>query len=231
MEIMIVTGAAGNLGRAISTRLLAAGAQVIALDRPGPVLDALANLPGADHLQTLPVADLTDEAATTAAIASVIARHGRIDGVAHTVGGFAMGGIAASGPALWEEMFRLNVLTTLNVLRAAAVPMQAAGRGSLVAVGAGAALRAPAGMAAYAASKSAVLRLVESLADELKATGIRVNSVLPGTMDTPQNRAAMPDADPALWTRPDEVARTIAFLLSADASGITGAHLPVPGRG
>jgi NAD(P)-dependent dehydrogenase (short-subunit alcohol dehydrogenase family) len=128
-------------------------------------------------------------------------------------------------------MFRVNLLSTLNLYRAAVAAMRPAGRGNLVAIGAMAGLKAPAELSAYAAAKSGVLRLTESLADELKGEGIRVNAVLPGTIDTPQNRAAMPDADPSHWVRPEEVAEAIAFLLSDAASGVTGALLPVTGRG
>ena len=224
-KTIMLTGAAGNLGRAVIARLLADGADVVALDRPGP---GLAGLKG---VQTVAVADLADEAACTEAVSSVLAAYGRLDGVVHTVGGFAWAGLAQSPAALWEQQFRMNVLTTLNVLRAAAGHMRVAGHGSMVAVGAGAAQRAPAGMSAYAAAKSAVHRMVESFADELKGENIRVNAVLPGTMDTPQNRADMPDADPSKWTRTSEVADTFAFLLSDAASGVTGVLLPVPGRG
>jgi NAD(P)-dependent dehydrogenase (short-subunit alcohol dehydrogenase family) len=128
-------------------------------------------------------------------------------------------------------MFRLNLLTTANVFGAAIARMRTAGQGSLVAIGAMAALRSPAGLAAYAASKSGVLRLVESYAEELKAEGIRVNAVLPGIIDTPQNRAAMPGADTTTWVQPAQLAEAIAFLLSGAASGITGTLLPVTGRG
>ncbi len=224
-KTIVLTGAAGNLGRAVTSSLLAGGANVIALDRPGPGLAAL------QGVHTIAIADLADEAACTSTFSGIAATFGRIDGVVHTVGGFAYAGLADSGPALFEQQFRMNVLTTLNVLRAAIAHMRIAGHGSIVAVGAGAALRAPSGMAAYAGAKSAVHRLVESFADELKTQHIRVNAVLPSTMDTPQNRADMPDADPALWTKPSEVAETIAFLLSDAASGITGALVPVAGRG
>jgi NAD(P)-dependent dehydrogenase (short-subunit alcohol dehydrogenase family) len=224
-QTIIVTGAAGNLGRVTVARLLAAGARVVAFDRPGEMLDRMA---GPERLAIMPIADLADQAACDAAVAAAAADG--LHGAVHTVGGFAWAGLAESGPDLWEQQFRLNVITTLNVLRAAIAPMRAAGAGSVVAVGAGAALRAPGFMSAYAAAKSAVHRMVESFADELKAAGVRVNAVLPGTMDTPQNRAAMPDADPSRWTRTEEVAATIEFLLSDSASGITGALVPVPGR-
>lgn len=151
-------------------------------------------------------------------------------GIAHTVGGFASAAAAEGGPDLWEQMYRLNVLTTLNIFRAALPSMRAAGRGSLVAIGAGAAVKAPSGLGAYAGAKSAVHRLVESFADELKADRIRVNAILPSIIDTPQNRAAMPDADHTAWVRPREIADAIAFLLAEDASGVTGAFIPVSGR-
>ncbi len=227
-KTIIITGAAGNLGRATTALLLAEGAGVAAFDRPGAALDALPDHPA---LEKVALPDLADEAACAAAIAAVIARHDGLDGVVHTVGGFAWAGLADSPAALWEHQFRLNVLTTLNVLRSAAAHMRAHGGGSIVAVGAGAAQRAPAGMSAYAAAKSAVHRMIESFADELKGEAVRVNAVLPGTMDTPQNRADMPDADPTKWTRTEEVAATIAFLLSDAGSGITGVLVPVPGRG
>lgn len=220
--VVIVTGAFGNLGRVLTGVLTARGLRVAAIERGGvPLVDGAALHIAAD--------DLTDPAQAEAAVAQA-ATLGPIAGVATTVGGFAWAGLADSPPALWEQMFRLNVLTALTMLRASVPLFHAAGGGSFVAVGAGAALRAPSGMSAYAASKAGVLRLVESAADELKAARIRVNAVLPGTMDTPQNRASMPDADPSLWTTPLEVAETIAFLLSGAASGITGAAIPVPGR-
>lgn len=229
--VLLVTGASGNVGSALLKVLAAQGARLVVVDR---TKEALARLPegfgpGSPHLHVA-AHDLAEPAACESAVAQAVAHYGRLDGLANTVGAFAMAPLADSGQALWDDMLRLNLFTTLHLFRAAAPVMRTAG-GSLVAVGAGAALRAPAGMAAYAASKAAVLRLVESLAAELKADHVRVNAVLPGTIDTPQNRAAMPGADPAAWVTPHEVAEAIAFLLSPEASGVTGSALAVPGRG
>ena len=158
-------------------------------------------------------------------------RFGRIDGLVHTVGTFAMADIDAADPAHWELLFEANLITTLNMCRAVVPAMRAAGRGSIVTVGSAAAARAGKGMAAYAASKSAVLRLTESLADELKAHGVRANCVLPSIIDTPQNRAAMPKADTSRWVTPGQIAEVIAFLLSDAGAGVNGAAVPVTGRG
>jgi NAD(P)-dependent dehydrogenase (short-subunit alcohol dehydrogenase family) len=225
LKVALVTGAAGNVGRAVVALLAARGISVAALDRVAPPL------PGGDAHLPIAGADLLDPAGCDAAVAQVLARYGRLDMVAHTVGAFAMAPLAEATPGHWQQMFQINLMSTLNLYRAATPPMRAAGRGSLVAIGAMAALRAPAEMAAYAAAKAAVLKLTESLAEELKAEGVRVNAVLPGTIDTPQNRAAMPDADASRWLRPEQVAEAMVFLLSDAASGITGALLPVTGRG
>jgi len=230
-SIALVTGAAGNLGRAVVAALAARGSCVVALDRAaGDVEGVVAALPGAGHLALAGV-DLADAGACEAAIGQVMSRCGRLDGVVHTVGGFAAAPIAEGEPALFEAMFRLNLLTTVNLLRAAIGAMRPAGRGSLVAIGAMAALRSPSGLAAYSAAKSGVLRLVEAYAEELKPEGLRVNALLPGTIDTPQNRAAMPGADTSGWVAPAQLAEAAAFLLSPEASGITGALLPVTARG
>jgi NAD(P)-dependent dehydrogenase (short-subunit alcohol dehydrogenase family) len=231
-NVVIVTGAAGNLGRATASLLAERGFCIVAVDRAFQAsqawLDGLA-LP-ARHLAISGI-DLGDPAACDGVVARALDRFGRIDGLVHTVGGFEAAPIAASGSDLWERLFRLNTLTTVNMFRPAIAAMRPAQRGSLVAIGAGAALKAPAGLAAYAAAKSAVLRLVESFADELKPEGIRVNAVLPSIIDTPENRAAMPAADPSAWVTPRQLAEVIAFLISDAASGVTGASYPVTGRG
>jgi NAD(P)-dependent dehydrogenase (short-subunit alcohol dehydrogenase family) len=231
-QVALVTGAAGNVGRAVAEVLAARGVQIAAIDRSGGPLQAMVGaLPDPARHLVIADLDLTDPAGCQAAVARVLARYGRLDMVAHTVGTFAAAPLAEATPAMWEQMFRVNLMTTANIYSAAIEPMRAARRGSLAAIGAAAALKAPAGFAAYAAAKSGVLRLTESLSEELKAAGVRVNAVLPGTIDTPQNRAAMPDADPDLWVRPSQVAEAIAFLLSDAASGISGALLPVTGFG
>jgi NAD(P)-dependent dehydrogenase (short-subunit alcohol dehydrogenase family) len=228
-KMFIVTGAAGNVGAALTTLLVARGHRVAALDRTA---EALAARFGAEAaVLPVAVADLSDPAVARDAVARVVAAFGRIDGVAATVGTFATAPTAESTPELWERMLRINLFTVLNMFSAALPPLRAAGGGSLVAISAGAALRAGPGMAAYAASKSAVLRLVESMAEETKGDRVRVNAVLPGTIDTPQNRAAMPDADPSRWVTPTQVAEVLAFLLSDASSGVTGAALGVPGLG
>ena len=222
--VHLVTGARGNLGAAVVAVLRARGARVATVDRAEGGTDD-------EGLLALGGVDLLDPAACARAVAATLDRFGRLDGVAHAAGGFAVAKADEADAAVWERMFRLNLVTTLNVFRAALPPMRGAGRGALVAVGAAAAGRAGAGFGPYAASKTAVLRLVESYAAELGRDGIRVNAVLPGTMDTPQNREAMPNADRSKWVTTAEVAETIAFLLGPASSGVSGAAVPVTGRG
>jgi NAD(P)-dependent dehydrogenase (short-subunit alcohol dehydrogenase family) len=225
--VTIVTGGSGNLGRATVALLAQRGHRVVAVDRAAWTLDAVRDAP--ERHEALVEADLSLPEAAERVVARALDRFGRLDGVVNTVGGFAMAPIADSGLELWEQMFRINVLTTLNVFRAAIARMRVAGRGSLVAIAAAPALRAPAGMSAYAAAKSGVIRLVESFAEELKPDRVRVNAILPSIIDTPQNRAAMPDADHSRWVRPEELANVIAFLLSDSASAVTAASIGVPG--
>ena len=218
-----MTGAAGALGGAVCGRLAAEGWAVAAVARGAA--DALPVC--AAH--RLGGVDLTDEAATERAFAELgPAVGGRVQGLVNAAGGFAWEKIAGGRRATWDRLHALNVTTALNASRAA-LPLLGRG-GAIVNVGAAAAGRAAAGMGAYAAAKSAVLRLTESLAAELKAEGIRVNAVLPSIIDTPANRADMPDADFGKWVRLEELAEVIFFLLSYKASGITGAAIPVTGR-
>ena len=217
---VVVTGAAGNLGRTVCARLPADGWSIAAID----VGDA-ARFP--DAVLRLADVDLGDAAQAEQALAEASER-GPIYGLVNIAGGFAWEMIEDGSIETWDRLYNLNLRTALNACRAA-LPRLGDGA-SIVNIGAAAAAKAELGMGAYAASKSAVARLTESLAAELKARGIRVNAVLPSIIDTPANRAEMPDADFSRWVTADELAEVIAFLLSERASGITGASIPVTGR-
>jgi NAD(P)-dependent dehydrogenase (short-subunit alcohol dehydrogenase family) len=220
-ERIVVTGAAGALGKVVVERLKADGVAVIAID-----IGEAAALPP-DAALRLARVDLSDEAATRRAFAEVEARLGRLNGLVNVAGGFAWETVGEGSSATWDRLYQLNLKTALHAC-AAALPLLEEG-GSIVNIGAAAAARAGIGMAAYAASKSGVARLTEALATELKPRRIRVNAVLPSIIDTPANRAAMPAADFTSWVTPGELAHVIAFLLSDEASGITGASIPVTG--
>ena len=230
-SVVILTGAGGNLGAAVVRLLAGRGARLVAMERSE---DALARaVAGLDPARVLaePGVDLGDPEACAGLVRRALDRFGRVDGLVHTVGGFAMAEVLDGDPGHWERLLQANLFTTLNVCRAVAPAMREAGRGSIVTVGAAAAARAGKGMAAYASAKSAVLRLTEALAAELKDAGVRANCVLPGTIDTPPNRAAMPKADPSRWVTPTQIAEVVAFLLDPASDGVTGAAIPVTGRG
>jgi NAD(P)-dependent dehydrogenase (short-subunit alcohol dehydrogenase family) len=231
-KVVIVTGAGGNLGAATVAGLAGRGAHLVAAERRDEVLQR--SLAATDdpsrHLAVAGI-DLTEERDCATLVDRAMERFGRVDGLATTVGGFAAAPLAHTDAELLVQMMRINAVTTLNIMRAVLPSMRAAGAGSVVVVGAASARQASAGIAAYAAAKSAALRLVESFADEVRPEGVRVNAVLPGTIDTPQNRAAMPGADHATWVSPGQIAEVIGFLLSDAATGVTGALIPVTGRG
>lgn len=217
---VIVTGAAGALGRAVVAALVAEGANVVAVDLAPEIGDF-------GQAASVGGIDLTDAAAATAAYARIVADHGPLAGLANIAGGFAWETVADGDVDTWDRLYRINVRSALNSCRAA-LPGLAAG--AIVNVGAAGALKAAAGMGAYAASKAGVARLTEALAEELKDRGVRVNAVLPSIIDTPANRADMPDAAHDRWVTPAALAAVIAFLLSDAAAAVTGACLPVTGR-
>jgi NAD(P)-dependent dehydrogenase (short-subunit alcohol dehydrogenase family) len=230
--VSVVTGAVGNLGEAVVRRLAAAGAHVVLVDRSQQRLDQkYADFAAAgDHLLAGDV-DLTEEASVANLFERVDARFGRVDILVNTVGGFRGGApIHEADPADWDFLFRLNVRTALLTCREAVRRMIPQASGAIVNVASEAALSGTANYAAYSVAKTGVLRLTEALAGETRSHGLRVNCVLPGTMDTPANRTAMPDADPSTWATLDEVAGVIGFLCSDAAQGVTGAGLPIRGR-
>lgn len=227
-ETVLITGASGNLGRAVAAAFAARGANLALLDRNRAHLDAAFG--GESERRMLVAADLLDAAGVETAVAAVIARFGRIDALANIAGGFRMGTpVHATSDADWNFLFDLNVRTVLHAARAVVPRMLAAGRGRIVNVGAFAAQKGAADMGAYVAAKSAVIRLTESMAAELRDKGINVNCVLPTIIDTPENRKAMPGADPARWVAPDDLASVIAFLASDAARAVHGAAVPVTG--
>ncbi len=218
----MITGAAGNLGRAVATAFASRGARLVLLDRREPPA------PPAEHLAL--AGDLLDAASVQAAADRAIERFGRIDALCNIAGAFRMGApVHETSAEDWNFLLDVNARSVLNTARAVVPRMLAAGGGKIVNVGAYAAQKGVAHMGAYVAAKSAVIRLTESMAAELRSRNINVNCVLPTIIDTPENRAAMPGADPRLWVAPRDLAEVIAFLASDAARAIHGAALPVTG--
>ncbi|HEX9799155.1 MAG TPA: SDR family NAD(P)-dependent oxidoreductase [Thermoanaerobaculia bacterium] len=229
-HVALVTGASGALGEALVRRLLAAGARVAAVDRKPERLGAVyADLPG-DRRPSAHGADLADAAAVGAMVAAVVERYGRIDHLFNVAGAYAGGDtVEATSPETWQRLWDANFRSTLHVSAASVPAMKGQGGGTVVNVASRAALGGDAGAAAYSIAKTAVVRLTESLAAEGKRRGVRVNCVLPATIDTPANRAAMPDADTTTWVELDALVDVLLFLASPAARAVHGAALPVFG--
>jgi NAD(P)-dependent dehydrogenase (short-subunit alcohol dehydrogenase family) len=229
-KVALVAGGTGGLGRAVSLAFREEGARVVVTYRAQEEFDALRNAARGDaHIEGHRI-DVTDETAVSELVERVVAQHGALDALVNTVGGYA------GGVKLWEletatldRMLALNLRSGYVLSRAAVQPMLKRGRGAIVNVAAKAAFDHPAGAAAYAASKAAAVAMLDSMARELRGSGVRVNSILPSVIDTQQNRQAMPEADFAKWPKPEEIARVILFLCSDDAKVIHGAALPVYG--
>ncbi len=221
-RVIAITGGHGVLGRAVIEAALMEGLRVA-------IIDHAAGQTAPDGVLELAGVDLTDPASATRAIDAAAAHFGRLDALLNIAGGFVWQTADDADPA-WDRMFALNLTTALNASRAALPHLKRSDEGRIVNVGANGALRSAAGMGAYAASKSAVHRLTESLAEELKSTSVTVNAVLPSILDTAQNRKDMPDADPATWVQPADLARVMLFLASPDSRAVTGALIPVVGR-
>ena len=215
-RIVMVTGAAGNLGRAVAAAFQGLGATLVLLDMK----------PEGSIIQV----DLRDPRSVQQTVDRTLERHGRIDVLCNIAGGFRMGPALHETPDQdWDFLFELNAKSVLHMARAVVPAMIRNGSGKIVNVGAYAAQKGVAAMGAYVASKSAVIRITETMAAELREKTINVNCVLPTILDTPENRSAMPQADPRRWVAPEDLAAVIVFLASDAARAIHGAAIPVTG--
>ena len=233
-KVAVITGAAGNLGSAVAQAFAAAGCALALVDRDAAGLEAVIARLGAAETPVEAAAfavDLLDPADVGAKVAAIQARFGRIDVLANIAGGFTMGPrLHETSDRDWDFMLDLNARSVFHTCRAVLPTMLQAGSGRIVNVSARAALEGKAKMGPYCASKAAVITLTETLAAECRLDGINVNCILPGTIDTPQNRADMPDADHARWVPPAALADVVLFLASAASRAVTGAAIPVFGQ-
>ena len=231
-KTVLVAGGTGGLGNAVSLAFLEEGARVVVTYRREEEYAALNKAAGVKAVALEgSLVDVTDERATAELVAGIVARHSRLDALVNTVGGYV------GGVTLWEletkvfdAMLSLNLRSGYALARAVLPAMLKQRHGSIVNVAAKAAFDHGAGAAAYAASKAAAVAMMDSLAADLKGTGVRVNSILPSIIDTAVNRKAMPNADFTFWPKPEEIAQVILFLCSDNAAVIHGAAVPVYGN-
>ena len=225
---VMLTGAAGNLGQALAAAFAEQGARLVLLGRQTDEMRIIFGEEGPDRLYL--ATDLLDAQQVSVAFNAAVHRFARVDVLCNLAGGFRMGPtVHQTEDSTWDFLEEINVRTMLNMVRVVVPHMIECGGGKIVNVGAFAAQRGVAAMGAYCAAKSSVVRLTESMAAELREKHINVNCVLPTIMDTPENRAAMPDADPARWVAPKDLANVIVFLASPAARAIHGVALPVTG--
>ncbi|HEV8606291.1 MAG TPA: SDR family NAD(P)-dependent oxidoreductase [Tepidisphaeraceae bacterium] len=228
-QTILVAGGTGGLGRAVSLAFLQEGANVAVTYRKPEEFAALQSAAAANSSRLEGhITDVTDESAVSQLIEKILSKHGRLDALVNTVGGFTGGQKfwEADGKSL-DQMLTVNLRSGWVLSRAAVRPMLKAGRGSIINIASKAALDHSPTLAAYSASKAAALALIDSLAADLKGAGVRANSVLPSIIDTEINRKMMPKADFSKWPKPEEIARVILFLCSDDAKLINGAAIPV----
>jgi NAD(P)-dependent dehydrogenase (short-subunit alcohol dehydrogenase family) len=231
-KVVLVAGGTGGLGHAVSRTFLEEGAAVVVSYRREEEFTALKQAVGAKAIALEGFAvDVTDQRAAGEFVGAVLSRHGRVDALVNTVGGYA------GGVKLWEmetkvleTMLALNLRSGYTLARAVVPAMLKQGNGAIVNVAAKAAFDHGAGAAAYAASKAAAVAMMDSLAADVKGTGVRVNSILPSIIDTAANRQAMPEANFATWPKPEEIAQVILFLCSDHAAVVHGAAVPVYGN-
>ena len=225
---VIVTGAAGTLGKAVTAAFADLGENLVLVDLNRAALEKAF---GSENDRRLfAPANLLEIAETSGVAQAALARFGRIDVLCNIAGGFRMGEtVHETSDENWNFLFDINARTVLHAVRAVVPHMLSAGDGKIVNVGAFAAQKGAALMAAYTASKATVIRMTEAMAAELRGKNINVNCVLPTIIDTPENRASMPTVDPSRWVAPAALADVIAFLASDAARAVHGAALPVSG--
>jgi NAD(P)-dependent dehydrogenase (short-subunit alcohol dehydrogenase family) len=230
-RVVLVAGGTGALGRAVVLAFLAEGAEVVAAGRRPGELDAVAAAAGAARSRLgFAQADVSVQEGAARAVEEALRRRGRLDALVNAVGGWTGGApVLDEAPDALERMLALNLRPGHALARAALAHMVPAGRGAIVEIASAAAVGPQPGQASYGASKAAALSLFQSIAEELRPRGVRVNVVLPGTMDTEANRRAMPGADRSTWVSTGDVARTVLFLCSDDARAVSGAAIPVRG--
>jgi NAD(P)-dependent dehydrogenase (short-subunit alcohol dehydrogenase family) len=221
-RVVLITGARGGLGSFVTQRFLATGATVVGAARGISQEDF-----PAPNFAALP-ADLTKSTAVNGVIGAIVERYRRLDVLVHVVGGFAGGkSVAETDDATWEQMRDLNLTSAFYLLRTAIPHLRKSGSGRIVAIGSLAAAEPHAGLGAYVTFKSALVSLVRTVALENNDAGLTANVVLPGTMDTPANRKAMPGADFSNWLEPADVADLIVWLADERAKHITGTAIPM----
>jgi NAD(P)-dependent dehydrogenase (short-subunit alcohol dehydrogenase family) len=230
-KIILVAGGTGGLGRAVTLAFLSEGAKVIVTYRNELPFAALKATAGSVTGSLYGIAaDLTDEASAAKVIQDIIARYGRLDVVVNAIGGFAGGKLSETTAKTFEQMLEMNLCSGFALAHAAIPVLLKQGEGVLINVASKAAVDHGAGASAYAASKAAAVAMMDSLAAEVKGSGVRVNSVLPSIIDTEANRKAMPAAAFGNWPKPEEIAEVILFLASDQARLIHGASIPVYGN-
>lgn len=231
-KVVLVTGGTGGLGRAVSTAFLDEGAKVVVTYFYEEEMDDLKRASGANVSSLAGQRiDVTDDSAVSEFVKRLVEAHGRLDAVVNAVGGYAGGTkLWESDPRVFDRMMTLNLRAGYAILHAVAPVMVKAGRGAIVNVASRAAFDHAGGSAGYAASKAAAVAMVDSLAADLKGTGVRANSIVPSIIDTEANRKAMPNADFAQWPKPEDIARVILFLCSDEAHLVHGAAVPVYGN-
>jgi NAD(P)-dependent dehydrogenase (short-subunit alcohol dehydrogenase family) len=228
-KTIVVTGGFGALGSAVCEVAAARGASVAALDHAPAPPEGMGKRLGPAALM-IGGLDLSSADVATKAMADVKARFGRLDALLNIAGGFQCETVEGGKDESWRRMYALNLMTALNACSAALPYLIESGAGRIVNVGAQSALHAGSGFGPYAASKSAVHRMTEALANELKDKGVTVNAVLPSIIDTAANRRDMPKADFSRWVAPADLAAVMLFLASDEARAVTGALIPVTGR-